>query len=119
MDLPAGPTSGSQTNTTGTTTVTPLSQNHTETVTFTGGATARVVSIDPTGLIGGGRITIVSLWPAATTDGIGLTIQNANGNQLFTFTRSGGERNASFVINARGWGGLEAVEQVIPSYPIL
>ncbi len=117
--LPTGPTASEHTNASGDTAVSPASQLHTATVVFTGGATARTVSIDASELDVGARINVVAIWADGASDGMAVTVRNANTNQLFTFTRAGGEVNALFVCMCTTRGGLRAVEQTIPAYPVL
>ncbi len=117
--LPTGPTASDYINASGDTAVVPTSQIHTATVVFTGGATDRTVSIDASELAVGSRINVVAIWAVGASDGMAVTVRNANGNQLFTFTRAGGEVNALFVCTCTTRGGLRATEQTIPAYPSL
>ncbi len=117
--LPTGPSASEHANASGTTAVSPLSQLHTATVTLSGGATARTITIDAAGLDVGARINVVAIWAAGASNGMGLTVSNANGTQLFTFTRSGDELNALFVAECTSTGGLRAINQTIPAFPIL
>lgn len=115
--LGAGPTENGQQNSTGNTTVTPLSQNHTEIIEFSGSAGTRNVSVATTDLLPGAQITIVAKFVTGAANGIIVNVKNSNGTALFSFDREGDEANAVFRIRAKGWGGLEPIEQVIPAFP--
>jgi hypothetical protein len=116
-NLPSGPSENAQANATGDSTVTPLSQLHTEKIVFTGSAGTRNVIIGTTGLAGGARIDIQAAFDC--DNGVRVIIKNVNGTVLFDFTRNGDETSAFFKAKGRGWGGLEAVEQTIPAFPAL
>jgi hypothetical protein len=112
--LPAGPSGNGQTNSTGNSTVTPSSQLHTESITFTGSAGTRNIIIETTGLDAGARINIMCHFDC--DDGVALVLKNVNGTQLNSFTKSGSEPNALFKVESTGYGGLKMVEATIPAY---
>lgn len=117
--LPDGPTESEHANASGDTAVSPASQLHTAIVTFSGGATARTVSVDASQLSVGALVDVVAVWAAGAANGMAVTIRNANGTQLFTFSRDGDEANALFSLRCSSTGGLRAIQQVIPAYPTL
>ena len=114
MSLSAGPTGNGQTNSTGNTTVTPASQLHTESITFTGSASTRNVIIETTGLDCGARINVLCHF--SCSDGTVIVLKNTNGTILNTFTKSGAEPNALFKVESTGWGGLKMNEATIPAF---
>lgn len=112
--LPQGPSGASQSNANGDSTVVPTSQQHTETITISGAATTRTVYVAATGLTHGAIVKLM-FWFVGASDGLTLVIRNANGTQLTSFEKSGGEANALFRLECTGNGGLRAIEASIPA----
>lgn len=113
--LPAGPTSDPYANSTGDTTITPTSQNYTADVTFSGSARTSNLSIATTGLDSGATIRVLCIF-GATAEPLVVNLKNSNGTLMFTFTKSGSENAALFVVESTGNGGLRQMSALIPAY---
>lgn len=120
--LGIGPSYNSQdSDETGTIEITPESQIHTERIVVTGVAGDRdLVVTYPDGLGAGAHIDIIVSFEPGAANGINITIyQNSaeSGNELFNFSRDGGETNALFSLVAAGSSTFRQSQQVIPSFP--
>lgn len=115
--LGVGPTRHAQSSSAaGNVTVTPLSQLHTEVVTFTGSANTRNLVVGRTGMQNGAQIDLVCLFDGVA-DGVVINVYDTatTGTLLNTFTKAGGEANALFRLVATG-SALENTETVIPAF---
>lgn len=115
--LGVGPTRHAQASSAaGTVTVTPLSQLHTEVVTFTGSANTRNVVVGRVGLQNGAQIDLVCIFDGVA-DGVVINVYDTatTGTLLNTFTKAGGEANALFRLVATG-SALENTETLIPAF---
>lgn len=107
-----------QVNTSGGASIAPSSLLHTESITVGGAASTRNFVVVVSGLANGSRISILVLFDGTAENGTVINIYNTStsGTLLYTFTRSGGETSALFLLIADGAGGLVKGGATIPAY---
>jgi hypothetical protein len=115
--LSSGPTRHSQTSSiAGSVTVTPLSNIHTEVITFTGSANTRNLVVGNTGLSAGAIVDLLCVFDGVA-DGVVINVYalSTSGTLLYTFTKAGGEANALFNLVASA-SSFDQVNTIIPAY---
>ena len=117
LPLTSGPTRHSTSSAiAGNIAVTPLSNIHTEVITFTGSANTRNIVVGNSGLDAGAIVDLLCIFDGVA-DGVVLNIYavSLSGTLLYTFTKAGGEANALFNLVASA-SSFDQVNQVIPAY---
>lgn len=118
-----GPTENAQASTgTGSITVIPESQIHTERITFTGIAgTRNVIITQPAGLVAGARLDIVALFPTGSASNgtdVFIYLGNTLGDPIASFSRDGDETSANWFFSMNeGVTAFQLKQQLIPAFP--